>query len=44
LLDDLRERICWAHYQIPLHKLIRELYMPAPTAGNSDTDTTAPPF
>ncbi len=43
LLDDLRERI-WAHYQTPLHELIREQYMPAPTAGDSDIDSTDPPF
>ena len=43
LLDDLRDRIC-AHYQIPLHDLLREqrrwLDLPADsTAGTGD-----PPF
>lgn len=43
LLDDLRELI-WAHYQIPLHDLLREQCCPVPPADHSTTDTSAPPF
>jgi hypothetical protein len=43
LLDDLRERI-WAHYQIPLHDLLREQCRPIQTADDSATETNDPPF
>ena len=43
LLDDLRERI-WAHYQIPLHDLVREQYGPTPDPDLRNTDTGDPPF
>jgi hypothetical protein len=42
LLDDLRERI-WAHYQIPLHQLIREKNMPIRSPDDPAADTD-PPF
>lgn len=42
LLDDLRERI-WAHYQIPLHELIRKKYMPIRSPDDPAADTD-PPF
>ncbi|NMG56705.1 hypothetical protein [Aromatoleum aromaticum] len=43
LLDDLRERI-WAHYQIPLHELMREEYAPTHDPDLRHTDTDDPPF
>ena len=43
LLDDLRERI-WAHYQIPLHDLVREQYGPTRDPDLRNTDTGDPPF
>jgi hypothetical protein len=43
LLDDLRELI-FAHYQIPLHELVREQHSPPPDADTSAADTTDPPF
>jgi len=43
LLDDLRERI-WAHYQIPLHDLLREQYQPTHTADDPSTHANDPPF
>lgn len=43
LLDNLRERI-WAHYQIPLHELLREPYQPLRSADDSATATSDPPF
>jgi hypothetical protein len=43
LLDDLRERI-WAHYQIPLHDLVREQYGPTHDPDLRNTDTGDPPF
>lgn len=43
LLDDLRERIC-AHYEIPLHELVRDLYGPTQPTNDPPTDTNDPPF
>ena len=43
LPDDLRERI-WAHYEIPLHELLRDLYQPTQTTDYPPTDTNEPPF
>ena len=43
LLDDLRERIC-AHYQIPLHDLLREQCAPTPDPELRHTDIGDPPF
>ena len=43
LLDDLREQI-WAHYQIPLHDLLREQCRPIQTADDPATETNDPPF
>jgi hypothetical protein len=38
LLDDLRALI-WAHYQIPLHELLREQYQPPSDPDLLYTDT-----
>ncbi|MGB7991821.1 MAG: hypothetical protein WCF44_20655 [Candidatus Methylophosphatis roskildensis] len=43
LLDDLRQIIC-AHYQIPLHELLREQYMPPAHDQSSTTEPADPPF
>lgn len=43
LLDDLREQI-WAHYQIPLHDLLREQRRPIQAADDPATDTNDQPF
>jgi len=43
LLDDLREMI-WNHYQVPLHKLLREQYCTSTTSSSNGIDETAPPF
>jgi hypothetical protein len=43
LLDDLRERIC-AHYQIPLHNLLREQRSAAPDPQRPCPDVGDPPF
>jgi hypothetical protein len=43
LLDDLRERIC-AHYEVPLHELLRELCQPIQCDEDPATDTSDPPF
>ena len=42
LLDDLRERIC-AHYQIPLHELLREQRQPR-EHDEQKQNMTDPPF
>ena len=42
LLDDLRERIC-AHYQIPLHELVREQRQPR-ESDDPIQNMTDPPF
>jgi hypothetical protein len=43
LIDDLRDRIC-AHYQIPLHDLLREQCSPPAHADNSPATAGDPPF
>jgi hypothetical protein len=43
LLDDLHERI-GAHYQIPLHNLLREQRSPAPDPQVPYADVSDPPF
>jgi hypothetical protein len=43
LLDDLRERI-WAHYEIPLHALLREQHRPIQPADDPAADASDPPF
>ena len=43
LLDDLRDRIC-AHYQIPLHDLLRAQRAAPAHAENSPATTGDPPF
>jgi hypothetical protein len=43
LLDDLRERI-WAHYEIPLHDLLREQRRPIQPADVPAADSSDPPF
>ena len=43
LLDDLRDRIC-AHYQIPLHDLLREQRRLLDLHDDSPAGTSDPPF
>lgn len=43
LLDDLRDRIC-AHYQIPLHDLLRDQRRLLDLPDGSATGTSDPPF
>lgn len=43
LLDDLRDRIC-AHYQIPLHDLLREQRRLLDLPEDSTAGTSDPPF
>ena len=43
LLDDLRDRIC-AHYQIPLHDLLREQRRWLDPPADSTAGTSDPPF
>ena len=43
LLDDLRDRIC-AHYQIPLHDLLREQRCLLELPDDSPLGTNDPPF
>ena len=43
LLDDLRDRIC-AHYQIPLHDLLREQRQLLNLPENPTARTSDPPF
>jgi len=43
LLDDLRERIC-AHYQVPLHELLREQRLSTAEVASVAPDTPEPPF
>ena len=43
LLDDLRDRIC-AHYQIPLHDLLREQHPFLELPDDSPTATGDQPF
>ena len=43
LLDDLRDRIC-AHYQIPLHDLLREQRRLLDLPADSTAATIDPPF
>lgn len=38
-----RERI-WAHYEIPLHDLLREPCRPIQSADDPASDTSDPPF
>lgn len=43
LLDDLREMI-WAHYQIPLHELLREQRCTQDASHAENNNETYPPF
>lgn len=43
LLDDLQQRLC-AHYQIPLHDLLRQQRAPYRPAEIPPFNTTDPPF
>ena len=43
ILDDLREMI-WAHYQIPLHDLLRERRLLTQSPDDPASDISDPPF